>query len=305
MQKKLLATSAAVLALMFTVSGCGSDDSRGSEQGLPELESHGKTLMFYNASDNSQYGYIVEDGRVLNIQDPNLDYEENLSKMIMKNGEKGKYFEWTYDRGDQNASNDVDIVMMMHAEYPYGDRNATYEDFYYLTHLTNEGYLHPHANTEFISNDPQDSAYKKMVAFNESLAAHHEKGQEIETKLSEKGAQLCGWHKFEAKFGTYYFAAGTNGRMYVYDNNLSYKDSYTMDGVSSCEADKHGFSSAADGVLFFSAETQSLHLVDSHDNGNEWHEHAVFPLDQILGAGKTATTMTSLGEVEEHDHDEE
>ncbi|MDD3591952.1 MAG: hypothetical protein PHO65_04890 [Sulfurovum sp.] len=305
MQKNTVKSAASALAAIFALSGCsGSGDSRGSDTELPELEAHGKTLQFYDSSDNSQYAYVVEDGTILNLQDPDLEYDEDLSAMIMEDGEVGKFYTWIDDKGDDNASNDVEKIMMMDAGYSYAtDGNATWNDFYYLQHLNSEAHMHPHSNDEF--NVTEGGKFIMMQRFNKNLAEHYAKTQEIETKLAEKGAELCGWHKLEADFGTFYFVAGIDGKMYVYGENLDFKDEYTMDGVTSCEADRHGFTSSADGVLFFSAESQKIHLVDSHDNGAVWHEHTTFDLSEILGAGKTATTMTGIGEIEEHDHDEE
>lgn len=44
-------------------------------------------------------------------------------------------------------------------------------------------------------------------------------------------------------------------------------------------------------------------MIDSHTDGVTWHEHTRFDLSELLGAGKTATTMTGIGEIEDHDHD--
>lgn len=301
MQKKLLTMGTAILGLSLTFSGCGgSGDSRGAEQNLPELEANGKILQFYNSNNNSQYAYVVEDGTVLNLQDPNI--AEGV--MVLDENKTGKFYTWTYDKADNNDSTNVEMIMMMDANYSYAtDGNASYTDIYYMNHLHNEE-IHPHPNTDFNPASGTDGT-NKLNGLNTSLAAHYAKTQEIAVLPDiQTAGGLCGWHKGEFEFGTFYFAVGKNsGNIYVYDENLTLIDTDAMDGVTGCEVDKHGFTSTADGVLFFSAETQALHMVDSHDDGRNFHEHTVFPLSEIIGAGKTATTMTGIGEIEEDGHE--
>ena len=105
MQKKLIIKSTVILGLLATLNGCGgSSDNRGSEKQLPALESDGKSLIFYDASANTQYAYTVDDGSVLNLQGATDSDGHDIKHYNMKADEKGKLFLFKDDLGDNNAS---------------------------------------------------------------------------------------------------------------------------------------------------------------------------------------------------------
>lgn len=302
MQNFLVKSSVLALAMAFTLSGCGSsDDSRGSKAELPELESDGKSIIFYSASANTQYAYTVDTGAVLNLQGPTDADGEDITNFNMDAANQGKLFVWIDNKGDTNASNDEEKIVMFDKDYSYADDgNATWEDFYYLGHYHahTEGdqtqyHLAAHSNNEF--NVTSGGKYDAMVRLNTYLAQQYQLEQNLTTTIPTAANGLCGFHTFVGEEGdTFYMAIGKNGKMYVYDENISYVDETSLTGVDSCLPNEFGMSSTEDGVLYFSKETQKLHLVDSHDGGEVWHEHTTVALDKLLGAGKTADMMVAI-----------
>ena len=103
---------APLVALLLVGCGSSSSDTRGSEAELPELESAGKTLVFYNASTNEQNAYTVDDGSVLNLQGATDKDDNNITNFNMASNKKGKFFVWLDNKGDTNASNDEDKIIM-------------------------------------------------------------------------------------------------------------------------------------------------------------------------------------------------
>lgn len=306
MQKILVKSSALILGMAMVFSGCGgSGDSRGSEKELPELESDGKSLVFYSASANTQYAYTVDTGDVLNLQGTTNSEGEDITNFNMDSANKGKLFVWIDNKGDDNASNDEGKIVMFNQDYSYEqDGNATWEDFYYLGHFhehtdgnETEYLLAAHSNDEF--NVTSGGKYDAMVRLNTYLAQQDQIEQNLTATIPAAANGLCGFHTFiseDAK--TFYLAMGNNGKMYVYDQSMNYVDETSLTGVDSCSANEFGMSSTEDGVLYFSKETQKLHLVDSHDGGEIWHEHTTVDLDELLGAGKTADMMVAIEPVQ-------
>jgi len=313
MQKNRVISAASILAAMFVLSGCGStsDNSRVSTKNFPELESDGKTLVFYSASANEQNAYTVDDGSVLNLQGATNEEGEDITKFNMKASEHGKLFVWIDNKGDDNASNDEGKIIMFDQDYSYAPgNNATWEDFYYLGHFhkhTNEEtneieyHLAAHSNDEF--NVTAGGKYNAMIRLNTYLAEQYTLEQNLSTTLTNEtenknNEELCGFHTFVNEEGkTFYFAMGTSGTMFIYNENISYVDKTSLTGVDSCIENQFGMSSTEDGVLYFSEETQQLHLIDSHDGGTVWHEHTTFDLEELLGAGKTAEMMVGIAPV--------
>ncbi|MFA7028247.1 MAG: hypothetical protein WC163_09775 [Sulfurovum sp.] len=305
MQKSRVTCTASILAALFILNGCGgSGDSRGSEIELPELESDGKTLVFYNASTNEQNAYTADDGSVLNLQGATDAEGADITKFNMQADEKGKLFVWIDNKGDVNASNDEGKIVMFDQDYSYApDNNATWEDFYYLGHFhkhedegKTEYHLAAHSNDEF--NVTSGGKFNAMIRLNTYLAEQYELEQNLTYTIPEEANGLCGFHTFvNEENKTFYLAMGTNGKLYIYDENISYVDKTTLTGVDSCIENQFGMSSTEDGVLYFSEETQQLHLIDSHDGGTVWHEHTTFDLEELLGAGKTAEMMVGIAPV--------
>lgn len=315
-QKNKVQSVASIVAAMFILSGCGSNgDSRGSEAKLPELESEGKTLVFYSASTNEQNAYTVDDGSVLNLQGTKDAEGEDITNFNMQTDEKGKLFVWIDDKGDDNASNDEDKIVMFNQDYVYTpEKNATWENFYYLGHFhahkddgKTEYHLAAHSNDEF--DVTAGGKYDAMQRLNTYLAEQYELEQNLTALLPAAANGLCGFHTFvNEKDKTFYFVMGTNGKMYIYDKSFSYVDKTALTGVDSCLENQFGMSSTEDGVLYFSEATQQLHMIDSHDGGKAWHEHTTFDLEELLGAGKKAEMMVGIAPVtgeEDHDHNEE
>ncbi|HEO98104.1 MAG: hypothetical protein JW682_03555 [Campylobacterales bacterium] len=305
MQKNRVISAASILAAIFVLSGCSgsSSDSRGSEKELPELESDGKTLVFYSASTNEQNAYTVDDGSVLNLQGATDEEGEDITKFNMDAANHGKLFVWIDNKGDANASNDEGKIVMFDQDYSYAeDGNATWEDFYYLGHFhkhEDEGkveyHLAAHSNDEF--NVTAGAKYTAMQRLNTYLAEQYALEQNLTNTIPHEANGLCGFHTFvneESK--TFYLAMGRNGKMYIYDENISSVDETALTGVDNCIENQFGMSSTEDGVLYFSEETQQLHLIDSHDDG-VWHEHTTFDLEELLGAGKTAEMMVGIAPV--------
>jgi len=315
MQTNRIKSTASILAAIAVLNGCGgSSDSRGSEKKLPELESEGKTLVFYSASANEQNAYTVKDGSVLNLQGATNVEGEDITNFNMQASEKGKLFLWIDDKGDDNASNDEGKIVMFDQDYSYAqDGNATWEDFYYLGHFhthNDEGmieyHLAAHNNKEF--DVTSGGKFDAMVRLNKYLAEQYDLEQKLSNTIPQEANGLCGFHTLATDEGkTFYFAMGTNGKMYIYKEDFSFADETSLTGVDSCTENEFGMSSTEDGVLYFSEATQKLHMIDSHDGGTVWHEHSTFDLEEeILGTGKTAEMMVgiapAIGE-EDHDHD--
>jgi len=308
MQKKSIIKSAVVLALLTTLSGCGSDDSRGEESSLPELESDGQTLLFYSASANTQYAYTVDNGSVLNLQGETNSEGEDISNFNTQNTLEGQLFVWIDDKGDTDASNDESKVVMFKQDYSYtDDGNATFEDFSYLGHFhehEDEGemeyHLAAHSNAEFDFSDLNeeqkavDPKYLAMVRLNKYLAEQNELEQNLTAQLPDAANGLCGFQKAtNDENETSYYAMGKNGKMYKYDESLQYVSSTVITGVDSCTENEFGMSPTEDGVLYFSKATQKVYSIDAHEGG-EFHVHNSWGLDEILGAGKTADMMVAI-----------
>lgn len=312
MKKIYLASAVAAAVIM---SGCGgSGDSRGSEKKLPELESEGKTLVFYNATTNEQNAYTVDDGSVLNLQGKTDAEGDDITNYNMKAGEKGRLFLWVDDKGDNNATNDEEKIVMFKQDYKHSrDGDATWQDFYYLGHFHthNDGgkiehYLAAHSNTEF--NVTEGGKFEAMQRLNSYMTVQDSLEQSLNNLVPAASNGLCGFHTLNTDEGkTFYFAMGKNGKMYIYNKDLTLADETALTGVDSCSENAFGMSSTEDGVLYFSAETQKLHMIDSHDGGTVWHEHSTFDLqEEILGTGKTAEMMVGIapseGEEAHEDH---
>ena len=301
-------TIAPLVALLLV--GCGSSsDSRGSETDLPELESAGKTLVFYNATTNEQNAYTVDDGSVLNLQGATDEDDNNITNFNMQSDEQGKFFVWIDNKGDANASNDEGKIIMFNQDYSYTpDNNATWEDFYYLGHFhshTNDdnetvNALAAHSNDEF--DVTSGGKYNAMIRLNTYLAEQYALEQNLSTTLANgtentSSEELCGFHTLVNDDGTFYMVMGTGGTMFIYNQNSSFVDQTSLTGVDVCTANQFGMSSTEDGVLYFSEATQQLHMIDSHDGGTVWHEHSTFEVEDLLGTGKTAEMMVGIAPV--------
>jgi len=300
MKKNLIVSSAVVLGLLAGFSGCGSsNDSRGSAAELPELESDGKTIVFYSASANTQYAYTVDDSSVLNLQGATDSEGEDITNFNMKDGDEGKLFVWIDNKGDDNASNDEEKIVMFDQNYSYAtDGNATYEDFYYLGHFhaheedgETEYHLAAHSNDEF--NVTTGAKFEALQRLNEYLAEQNRLEQNLTNTIPAEANGLCGFHTFVNEEGdTFYFAVGTNGTVYIYDQTTNFLDSVAV--TDSCSENEFGISSTEDGVLYFDSTSQKVYAIDSHEDGI-YHVHSSWELgEELIGVGKTAEMMVAI-----------
>lgn len=300
MQKNLVISSTIVLGLLAGFSGCSSSDNRGSSKELPELESDGKAIVFYSASANTQYAYTVDDGSVLNLQGPTDSEGEDITNFNMEDGDEGKLFVWVDDKGDTNSSNDEEKIVMFDQAYSYAaDGNATWENFYYLGHFhaheedgKTEYHLAAHSNDEF--NVTSGAKFDALQRLNQYLEVQNRLEQNLTNTIPAEANGLCGFHTFVNEEGTtYYVAVGTNGTIYIYDENIStpFLDSVAI--TDSCSENEFGISSTEDGVLYFDNATQKVFAVDSHEDGI-FHVHSSWGLDELIGVGKTAEMMVAI-----------
>jgi hypothetical protein len=326
MQKKSVFLSALLLGAGLTFSGCSDSDSGDSSEELA-LEQDGKTLFFYSSSTNDHLAYDVDED---SITDLNTNDDEDLVNYQMTAEEQGKFFIWLDNKGDDNASNDEEKVVMMHQDYSYAtDGNITWEDFYYLGHFhaetddDNETHYHlaAHSNDEFdLSNVPEEdletnAKYKGLIRLNTYIAGQELIKENIQNTLSSLAtpATLCGFKSITNDSGTRNYAMGTDGQLYVFNNTLSEDNTYGYIDQAvvseSCEENKMGISSVThedeNGVLVYEASSQKLYLVDSHDGG-VYHVHSTFDVSDVIGDA-SAEMMVSILPVgyeadEDHDH---
>ncbi len=312
MKKNTVKSAAFILGAAIVLSGCGgSGDARGSGKELPELESEGKTLVFYSASANEQHAYTVNDGSVLNLQGETDSEGKNITNFNMEPSEEGRLFVWIDNKGDDDASNDEAKIIMFNQDYSYAqDGNATWEYFYYLGHFHGD-HLAAHSNDEFdFSNLTEnekaaDPKYKAIQRLNIYLAEQNKIEQNLTTQFSNTGkGNVCRFQKAVNDDKTYYYVVSDSANLYKYDENLSYVASTIMTGLDNCLPNESGMSATEDGVLYFSSDTQTVHSIDTHNDGT-FHEHRYWNLEALLGAGKTAEMMVGIAPVtgeDEHDH---
>lgn len=300
MKKNYFTPIAATAATLLMLSGCGSDSSTSDSVSDPlELESDGKTLIFYSASTNEQYAFDVDSEHTTNLNGASDAQGNDLSNFNMSASEQGRLFVWVDNKGDDDVSNDEDKVLMFRQEYDFArDGNATWEDFYYLGHYhrhTDENnitnyYLAAHDNSEF--NVTSGGKYDAIVRLNTYLAAQENLKTELAALLPAEANGVCAFHQFENEEGEpFYYVMGSNGTMYVYDAAYTFKDSVAVS--SSCESNGVGISSTEDGVLLFLSDTQKVYSVDSHEDGI-YHVHNSWDLSNLLGNGKSAQMMVGI-----------
>lgn len=309
MKKTVIKNMALVLGATLLFSGCGSDsDDNTQEQqtSYPDLESAKQILYFYGANTNDHYAFDVTTNTLENLNDDNVT--------AMSSTDNGKLFYFRDNTtGDTNASNDVDKVLMFKSTYSFAtDGNATWEDFYYLDHL-HEGGRHPHANDEF--NVTAGGKYTSMIRLNQYLAEQEQLKNSLESSITnesivgsgQSAPALCDFytviHADENE--THYFALGTNGKVYTFDDNTTNFKDVTLVSSAGCEVGKSGMVAAQDGVLVYLGSTSKLYLVDSHDDGVS-HVHSEWDVSKIIGNGHGIDMMVGIGALEytseAHDH---
>jgi hypothetical protein len=136
--------------------------------------------------------------------------------------------------------------------------------------------------------------YNAMLRLNTYLAQQNQLEQNLSATIPSEANGLCGFHTFVSEDDeTFYYAMGKNGTMYIYDNTMSAPALDSVVVTDSCAPNEFGMSSTEDGVLFFSAHTQKVYSVDSHDDG-VYHVHSSWDLSQLIGDGKNAQMMLGL-----------
>lgn len=297
MKKNIGKSIALILGIGLTFSGCGGTDGGTTQTDPLELESDGKTLVFYSASTNEQYAFEVDSQNIINLNAASYQ-DHNLTNFNMSASEKGKPFIWIDDKGDTNSSNDEGKLVMFKQEYSFAnDGNATWEDFYYLGHFHSQTvnnqtsyYLAAHDNDEF--NTTSGGKYNAMIRLNEFLAREYTLEQNLSAIIPSEANGLCGFHTFVNESGeTFYYTIGKNGTVYVYDDAYNFKDSVAVS--DSCMPNEMGMSSTEDGVLLFLKSTQKVYSVDSHEDGI-YHIHNSWDVSRLIGSGHTADVMVGL-----------
>lgn len=290
---------ALALSALVVLSGCGSDSDTAAGAGSDplELESDGKTLVFYNDSAKTQYAYNVDSTVVTNLQNAEDASGNDISNFNMKDGESGKLTIWIDNKGDTNASNDEGKVIMFNEDYSFSDDgNATWENFYYLGHFHGD-HLAAHSNDEF--NVTSGGKFNAMIRLNEYLSEQNTLEQNLSSVIPSAADGLCGFHTFVSEDDeTFYYAMGKNGTMYVYDENITTPALDSVAITDSCSENEFGMSSTEDGVLFFSTNTEKVYSIDSHEDGI-YHIHSSWDLSQLIGDGKSAQMMVGLEPVED------
>ncbi len=295
-------TAATLAALTLMLSACGGGDSEEEQQtaGVPDLESAKKVLYVYGASSNDHYAYFVESGRVENLNDDNVTE--------LQSSETGRLFYFRDNTtSDTNASNDVDKVIMFKSTYSFSnDGNATWEDFYYLDHLSGDE-RHPHDNDEF--NVTSGSKFNAMNRLNQYLADQEQLKNALEASISNESivgsgqaaTEICDFYTVHHEDEKHYFALGTNGKLYTFDNNTTDFQDATTITTAGCEVGKSGIVAAQEGVLVYLGSTSKIYLLDSHDEGVT-HVHSSWDLSEVLSGGKSIDMMVGIGALESEEH---
>jgi len=126
------------------------------------------------------------------------------------------------------------------------------------------------------------------------LAQQYTLEQNLSNAIPADANGLCGFHTFVSEEDeTFYYAMGKNGTMYIYDEEITTPALDSVAVTDSCSPNAFGMSSTEDGVLYFSADTQKVYSIDSHEDGI-YHVHSSWDLSQLIGSGKSAEMMVGL-----------
>lgn len=300
MKKNIAKNIALTLGAALVLGGCGGSSDNGTQADPLELESDGKTLVFYSASTNGHYAFDVDSESTTNLNGATDSDGNDLKNFNMSAADEGKPFIWIDNKGDTNASNDEDKLVMFKQSYSFADDgNASWEDFYYLGHFHSHTendqtsyYLAAHDNDEF--NVTSGGKYNAMVRLNQYLAQQYTLEQNLSNAIPADANGLCGFHTFVSEEDeTFYYAMGKNGTMYIYDEEITTPALDSVAVTDSCSPNAFGMSSTEDGVLYFSADTQKVYSIDSHEDGI-YHVHSSWDLSQLIGSGKSAEMMVGL-----------
>ena len=310
--KKILIASAAAAAIVMT--GCGSSSSSNDtatevEEGLPE----GLTLIMFDNASSEQYSFNTELQTVVNMNDENYDMT----------GKNGKLVVWT-DHEEENGEEveEQKVAMLNDVEYNIDtDANVTKENIHYLGHVHDEA---------FVAHSAEDVEVAELNSLSADLREREVVRGELEEALDTVNADgdLCnffvlGEHEYDGdtdeEASSPHIALTTDGYLYVFDENTTTGE-LTQDGVhflleamNCTENESDIFQIEENGVAIFSAEQQTLYLVDKHEAdeaaefGTTFHMHTKVKMSEIsqeLPADFTPTSVVSIGEGE-HDHEDE
>jgi len=324
-------TVASVATLIL--SGCGSDsdpkvdsniDANLSDENSSNLSRDltsslnlpdEKTFVFFDNESSDQYLY---DG----TKDTNIDMNANANATYNMKGKTGKLIRW-----DHETATGVDQkLVMLNYDFDINNGDLTYNDFHYLGHFHEEDNVNvfaAHSNSEF---DPAVSSDGKKAAL-ASLNAHLKEQEEIRKEIAEAlpaGETLCNFYAFEHEHeennatdtnttdehdheAGAHIALTKSGKVYVYHEKEGEEElhqdgaAFALEGVSSCDEDKSSIVKASDaGVYIFSANSQTLYLVDSH--GSDFHQHSKWTGSKFLPTNFEPTQFVGIGESDDHDH---
>jgi len=298
-----------VMGAIFT--GCGSSDSDSDKTPTVNLPD-GKTLLFYNKNSNAHYSYDTEHEKAVNL---NADSTSNLS---MTGKGEGAFLYWP----DEYAEGMIDekIVMLKSTYNHTTDGNITSDNFIYLAHPHGEEFA-AHSSDEFKEEALSDKKRAALTRLNTYLALRQDQAQEISEALTalDGTETLCNFlvphheehsdehnesaHAHSEK--TPHYALSATGKLYIFEeDNESLKSiqaPVVLEGVSTCAQDMSGLTAYGEaGVLVFMESTQTLYLVDAH--GLDYHQHSKWTLSEFMPADFSATSMSGIGESEDHEH---
>ncbi|CAA6820576.1 MAG: Unknown protein [uncultured Sulfurovum sp.] len=293
--------------------GCGSSSSTPTSVDLTsslDLPDE-KTFIFFDNESSDQYLYNT-------TSDTNMDMNTDENATYNMTGKTGKLIRWDHET---TAGVDQKIVMLNY-DFDINNGDLTYNDFKYLGHFHEEDNVNvfaSHSNEEF---DPAISSDAKKATLI-SLNTHLREQEEIKKEIAEaipSTEELCNFYAFEHDHedentteeehaGAAHIALTKSGKVYVYHEEegtegLTQEGSaFALEGVSTCEEDRSSIVKASDyGVYIFSAESQTLYLVDSH--GEDFHRHSKWTGSKFLPTNFTPTEFVGIGESDDHDHNE-
>ncbi|CAA6819966.1 MAG: Unknown protein [uncultured Sulfurovum sp.] len=309
---------ASLVTLLFI--GCGSSSSSNSNTDVNLTSSldlpDGKILIFFDNATSDQYLYDT-------TADTNTNMNTDVNKTYNMTDKTGKLIRW-----DHETTTGVDQkIVMINDDFNINEGNLTYNDFHYLGHFHEEDNVHvfaSHSNSEFDPTVSSDAKKATLVSLNTHLLEQEAIKQEIATTLADAGEELCNFYVLEHEEedaateteedhgDSPHFAFTKSGKVHVYydeEGGLTLGgDIVALEGVTSCEEDKSSIVKNNDhGVLIFSAETQTLYQVDTHDEINgttrpDYHQHANWTGSKFLPTNFTPTQFVGIGESDEaHD----
>ena len=298
MKLKILSIVAATALLL---NGCGNSSSTNvdltSSLDLPD----GKTFIFFDNESSKQYLHDT-------TKDTNTDMNAEANATYNMTDKNGKLIVWN------------EKIIMLNDDFNVNEGNLTYNDFHYLGHFHEEDNEHvfaAHSSDEF---NPATSSAKKKGAL-KKLNMHLLEQEEIKKEIAQalpSTEELCNFYVFEHDHEdentteeeheeAAHIALTKSGKVYVYheEDEVGLKQegtAFALSGVSTCEEDKSSIIKSDDhGVYIFSADSQTLYLVDEH--GGDFHQHSKWTGSKFLPTNFRATQLAGIGEGEEdHDH---